>query len=88
LNDAILDSSWARLIAMVSYNVEDAGRRIIAVNPRPTRLWRSDCGHISTQSRDREKFAYVSCEHSEHADINAARDVLRAGLSQAKTGIT
>jgi len=33
LNDAIMDSSWARLISMITCKAEDAGRRVVAVNP-------------------------------------------------------
>jgi len=33
LNDAIMESSWARLITMISYKAEDAGRRVVKVNP-------------------------------------------------------
>lgn len=33
LNDAISDCGWARLIAMINYKAEGAGRRVIAVNP-------------------------------------------------------
>jgi putative transposase len=82
LNDAIMDSSWARLITMISYKAADAGRRVVAVNPRYTSQRCSHRGHIAAENRDKEKFACVSCGHSEHADINAARNVLRAGLAQ------
>jgi putative transposase len=81
LNDAIMDSSWARLISMISYKA-DAGRRVVAVNPRYTSQRCSHRGHIAAENRDKEKFACVSCGHSEHADKNAARNVLRAGLAQ------
>ena len=82
LNDAIMDSSWARLIAMTTYKAEDAGRRVMAVNPRHTSQRCSRCGHIAAENRDREKFACVSCGFTEHAEVNAARNVLRAGLAQ------
>jgi putative transposase len=82
LNDAIMDSSWAMLIIMISYKAEEAGRGVAAVNPRYTSQRCSDCGHIAAENRDKEKFACVSCGHSEHADINAARNVLKAGLAQ------
>jgi putative transposase len=81
LNDAIMDSSWARLISMISYKA-DAGRRVVAVNPRYTSQRCSHCGEIAAENRDKEKFACISCGHSEHADINAARNILRAGLAQ------
>ena len=82
LNDAIMDSSWARLIAMVTYKAAEAGRRVIAVNPRHTSQRCSSCGHVASENRDKQKFSCVSCGFSDHADINAARNILRAGLAQ------
>lgn len=38
--------------------------------------------HAAAENRDRHKFVCVSCGFSEHADVNAARNVLRAGLAQ------
>ena len=82
LNDAIMESSWARLITMISYKAEDAGRRVVKVNPRYTSQRCSHCGHVAAENRDKEKFACLCCGHREHADINAARNILRAGLAQ------
>jgi len=82
LNDAIMDSGWGRLLAMLTYKAEEAGRRVVAVDPRPTSQRCSSCGAVFAASRHREKFSCVSCGYSEHADINAARNILRAGLAQ------
>ena len=56
------------------------------MDPRHTSQRCSACGHVTAENRDREKFICVSCGHSEHADINAARNVLRAGLAQGGSG--
>ncbi len=82
LNDAIMDSSWGRLIVMITYKAEGAGRRVIAVNPRHTSQRCSNCGRVSSENRDGQKFSCASCGFTEHADINAARNILRAGLAQ------
>jgi putative transposase len=44
LNDAICDSGWATLLWMLAYKAEDAGRTIIAVDPRHTSQRRAVCG--------------------------------------------
>jgi putative transposase len=62
--------------------VEEAGRKVIAVNPRFTSQRCSACGHVAPENRNKQKFACVSCGFTEHADINAARNILRAGLAQ------
>ena len=52
------------------------------MNPRYTSQRCSHCGYIAAENRDKEKFSCISCGHSEHADINAACNILRAGLAQ------
>jgi putative transposase len=81
LNDAIADSGWGTLLSMISYKAEEAGRTVIAVNPRHTSQRCSECGHVASESRDRQKFTCVACGFAEHADVNAARNILRAGLA-------
>jgi putative transposase len=82
LNNAILDSGWARLISMVSYKaLEDAGRTVIAVNPRHTSQRCSSCDHVAAKNRHKQKFSCLRCGFTDHADLNAARNILRAGLA-------
>jgi putative transposase len=71
---------------MITYKAEDAGRRVIAVNPRHTSQRCPPCGHVAAANRDRQKFVCLSCGFSEHADLNAARNILRAGLAQGGSG--
>ncbi len=47
----------------------------------------SACGHGCPENRFREKFTFVSCGHREQADLNAARNVSRAGLAQGESGV-
>ena len=56
------------------------------MDPRHTSQRCSACGHLTAANRDKEKFFCVSCGQSEHADIDAARNVLRAGLAQGGSG--
>jgi predicted RNA-binding Zn-ribbon protein involved in translation (DUF1610 family) len=77
------EQQWdVRSKALRTSSLADAGRRVVAMNPRYTSQRCSHCGHIAAENRDKEKFACISCGHSEHADINAARNILRAGLAQ------
>ena len=82
LNDAITDSGWARLIAMITYKAEGAGRRVIAVDPAYTSQRCSTCDHVARENRHEQRFSCVACGFTEHADVNAARNILRAGLAQ------
>lgn len=58
------------------------GVQIIKVNPAYTSQQCSCCGHITDKNRTREAwsvFKCVACGHQEHADINAAKNILVRG---------
>ncbi len=82
LNNAITDSGWGRLLSMIAYKAEDAGRRVVAVDPRHTSQRCHACGHVAKGNRATQAvFRCQVCGHEANADINAARNILRAGLA-------
>jgi putative transposase len=81
LNREILAAGWGMLLRMVAYKAADAGRVIIAVNPRHTSQTCAHCGHVEGGNRNATAFRCQSCGHTAHADINAAQNILRAGLA-------
>ncbi|MGH9009307.1 MAG: RNA-guided endonuclease InsQ/TnpB family protein [Acidimicrobiia bacterium] len=82
LNRSILDAGWGRLDRMLAYKAEEAGRELIRVDPRHTSQRCARCGTIDRDSRVGAVFRCVACAHTDHADVNAARNILRAGLAQ------
>jgi putative transposase len=82
LNRSILDAGWGRLDRMLTYKAEEAGRKLIRVDPRHTSQRCAHCGTIDRDNRVGTVFRCTSCGHTDHADINAARNILRAGLAQ------
>jgi putative transposase len=91
LNRSILDAGWGQLLRMIAYKAEEAGRTVVAVNARHTSQTCSACGHIAAGNRQTQaSFRCLACGHEAHADINAAVNILRAGLAQrhgAESGI-
>lgn len=82
LNRSILDAGWAQLLRFVAYQAEDAGRHVIAVDARHTSQTCAACGHRDRDNRvSQAEFRCRRCHHHDHADINAARNILRAGLA-------
>ena len=80
LNNAILDSGWGMLERFIVYKAEDAGRRVERVDPRHTSTTCPSCGTRDPTSRvSQDWFVCRRCGHTDHADINAAINVLRAG---------
>jgi putative transposase len=83
LNRSIHDAGWATLVAMLAYNAEDAGREIVAVRAAYTSQTCAECGHVDAANRPTQAtFKCVRCGHTDHADLNAARNILRLGRSQ------
>lgn len=81
LNKSILDAGWGVLQDMLIYKAESAGTDVVLVNPRNTSRTCHACGHVSADNRKGEVFLCRACGHSAHADTNAARNILRLGLS-------
>lgn len=82
LNKSILDTGWGVFLTLLHAKAESAGRVIIEVNPRNTSRTCHECGHVAPENREARRFCCVACGFEGHADVNAARNILRAGLAQ------
>ena len=82
LNRSIHDAGWGSLVALITYKAEDAGRQVIAVDPRHTSRTCASCGHVSARNRRGAVFECEACGHEAHADTNAAVNILWAGRAQ------
>ena len=91
--DAIMDGCRFVWNVVLSENEEDMllhemyGQKLeykaaepTAVNPAYTSQTCNECGVIDKSSRKAEEFSCVSCGHSAHADVNAARNVMASGI--------
>jgi putative transposase len=81
LNREILSASWGQLLRMLTYKAEEAGRDVIAVDPKHTSIRCAECGHTDAGNRVGTVFRCLACGHEAHADIYAAVKILRAGLA-------
>ncbi|GAT67460.1 transposase [Planomonospora sphaerica] len=82
LNRSILDAGWGVFLTILSYKAESAGRELIAVNPADTSRTCARCGHCAKENRlTQAAFRCTACGHAAHADVNAAVNILRAGLA-------
>lgn len=85
LNKSILDAGWGIFLRVLSAKAESAGRQVIAVHPRHTSQRCAECGYIGARNRTSQAaFKCLACGHQVHADVNAARNILRAGLALQK----
>jgi putative transposase len=84
---AIADAGWRAFRTMLEQKADRAGKRVMAVNPAYTSQRCNRCGHTEKANRPKQDtFRCQSCGHTDHADINAARNILAAGLAVAGRG--
>jgi len=82
LNKAILDKAWGRLRLALEWHGRKNGCVIVSVPAAYTSQTCSACRHIAAESRERQAdFRCVMCGHCENADVNAAKNILAAGLA-------
>ncbi|WP_182877063.1 RNA-guided endonuclease InsQ/TnpB family protein [Microbispora sp. H10670] len=82
LNRSILDAGWGVFLRVLAHKAESAGRELIAVNPACTSRTCPRCGYCAKENRvTQAAFRCQACGHTAHADINAAVNILRAGLA-------
>ena len=80
LNKAILDQSWFEFKRQLEYKLGWNGGLFVEVNPAYTSQTCSVCGHVHKENRtSQSNFTCVACGHHEHADLNAAKNILAAG---------
>jgi putative transposase len=79
----ILDAAWGVYFAILNVKAECAGRLVDDVPAPYTSQTCAACGHVDPASRvTRAEFRCTRCGHRDHADVNAARNILRAGLAR------
>jgi putative transposase len=82
LNKSINDAGWGIFLRILCAKAESAGRTVIAVDPHHTSQRCAQCGHTAAGNRvTQAEFRCLACSHQDHADVNAARNILRAGLA-------
>jgi len=87
LNRRILDQSWGEFRRQLEYKQLWAGGTVVLVAARNTSRTCFRCGHVNGENRKcQAEFKCVSCGHVDHADRNAARNILAAGRAALARG--
>ncbi len=83
LNKGILASAWGTLATRARQKAEASGCTVLYVDPRFTSQQCHACGHTAKGNRESQAaFLCERCGHSDHADANAARNILARGLAE------
>jgi putative transposase len=82
LNRAILSKGWNQFTLALSSAARYTGTRVVTEPPHYTSQRCAACGHVNPKSRESQAvFRCTHCPHTEHADVNAAKNILAAGLA-------
>ncbi len=84
LASAIMDSAWGKLRQLTAYKAERRGERVILVNPSGTSQKCSRCGEAVPKELSERVHDCPKCGLIMDRDVNAARNILKAGLEQAR----
>lgn len=80
LNRAILAKGWYQFALALSSAARYTGTTVVTVPAAYTSQRCSACGHVDPKSRESQAvFRCTHCPHTEHADVNAAKNILAAG---------
>ena len=80
MRKSILDVAWSQFISMTVAKAEEAGRRVILVNPRDTSKLCSSCGELVPKALSDRIHTCPHCGLVLGRDHNAARNILHRGL--------
>ena len=83
LASAIMDASWGQLRRLTAYKAEKRGGRVMLVNPSGTSQKCSRCGNVQDMPLSERVFSCERCGLVLDRDVNAARNILQAGLERA-----
>ncbi|WP_414657755.1 RNA-guided endonuclease InsQ/TnpB family protein [Deinococcus sp. VB343] len=86
LSRSISDVGWSAFYDILRGKAESAGRVVVRVPPQYTSQRCNQCGHTCRENRDNEVFKCVSCGHEDHADWNAAKNILARALPSGENG--
>jgi putative transposase len=87
LNRAVLSKCWGGFLLKLEHAARYHGATVVKVNPAYTSQTCNACKHVAPDNRDSQAvFRCVACGHQAHADVNAARNILAAGLAVTGRG--
>lgn len=79
LNRAILAKGWHRMELAIRNAARSTGTEVVLVNPAYTSQTCDRCGHVDAKNRKSQAvFGCTACGHRDHADVNAAKNILSA----------
>lgn len=86
LSKPICDAAWTQLRAMIEYKAENAGVRVVAVNPRGTSQTCPECGAVAVKALATRIHDCPECGCVLDRDVAAARVILHRAFPELRPG--
>ncbi len=89
LNRSVLEQGWGLFCQRLTDKATNAVTpvEIIAIDPAYTSLRCSECGYTDKKNRESQAlFHCLSCGYKDNADVNAAKNIIAAGLVVQERG--
>ena len=81
LGNRINRSCWSLFKTQLLQKAARFGATVIEVNAKYTSQTCFSCGSIDKKNRNGEQFLCTKCGHSDHADVNAAKNIRARGIA-------
>jgi putative transposase len=81
---SIADAAWSTLIQYTTAKAENAGRVVVAVDPRGTSQRCSQCGAVVPKTIEVRIHNCPHCGFKTSRDLNSALEILRLGLESVE----
>lgn len=85
LAKSILDAAWGAFVTILSCKAASAGGQVVRINPRYTTQKCSKCGEHVQKSLSVRTHICPSCGYVADRDVNAAKNILKAGTPPSGT---
>ena len=82
----IADAGWGKLLQFLRYKLAWNGGTLVEVVAAYSSQTCSVCGYVDAANRHGEVFRCLKCDHTDHADTNAAKVLLLRGTPVETTG--
>ena len=83
LRHGIMDSAWSIFMYMLSYKAEEAGKRVVRVDPRGTSQRCNRCGSVVAKNLSVRVHECLVCGFTADRDVNAALNINDLGRRSA-----
>lgn len=81
LAKSIADASWRMIREQLAYKCEWYGKTFIGIEPAYTSQTCANCHTVDKASRKGQWFTCKACGHTDHADVNASKNIKRLALA-------